>query len=471
MHCNLIELPAELLLTIIEELRKNEDVKRRVMDEKKYDYVDPETHDESVKVYHDLFKLSCTCSYFRNLLAPDIFKTVKLINDEKSGSSLSTVARSQLNVHVKELHFIGSAPGEAHSEEAAFSDTEGILSRCVDGLLCELRRFPSLERLILNFGSGFKNPCEWSWKTNNFPNDETPEQNLEAEASAAWRALISTTYSALARNKLPHFKHFEIRNFISEDVSTYNHAVFHDFLSHFETFTLSVYSKNRVAGWLLDTIERYPPPVGKLDEYFFNHLANVTTLSIRDIINEHFGLDGRIHTPLPLKVDQMPLLTTLHLDYIFVSPELTDFLVDHKDTLEEMTLRDCYASTGPGNRIGNGIYWAQLFTSLSSACLTKLRCFELVISPISSSFRKPSSVDERYKNVRTILRKDPRRIFFPYAEIYSSGMLFQDWDECFVAFFKGEDQRSWDQLMGMIEGNAKEATTSGSKGVGSQAQS
>lgn len=63
------------------------------------------------------------------------------------------------------------------------------------------------------------------------------------------------------------------------------------------------------------------------------------------------------------------------------------------------------------------------------------------------------------KNVRTILRKDPRRIFFPYAAIdmdpytainMQSGMLYHDWHKCFAAFFKGGDQRSWDQLMGMI---------------------
>ena len=53
----------------------------------------------------------------------------------KSGSSLITVAKSLHNANVKELHFIGS--------DAAISANEEILPRCVDWLLCELRRFSS----------------------------------------------------------------------------------------------------------------------------------------------------------------------------------------------------------------------------------------------------------------------------------------------------------------------------------------
>lgn len=71
----------------------------------------------------------------------------------------------------------------------------------------------------------------------------------------------------------------------------------------------------------------------------------------------------------------MRQLKTLHLEQIFASPELIDFLVGYKDTLEELTLRNCYASTE--NNAENGIYWSDLFDSLFSACPTRLRRFEL----------------------------------------------------------------------------------------------
>lgn len=151
MRCSLLKLPAELLLKIIEELRRGENVKTNANDDKENDDDHKESQDEPIKIYHDLMSWSCTCSYFRNLLAPDIFKAVNLVNDERSGSSLNTVAMSLHNVHVKELHFIGSALGDVHREQTGFSDTEGILPRGVDALICNLRRFPSLERFSIKF--------------------------------------------------------------------------------------------------------------------------------------------------------------------------------------------------------------------------------------------------------------------------------------------------------------------------------
>ena len=453
MHCNLIELPVELLLAIIKELRRDEHIRVRTNDKKwkVYGADIPEKPDKSVKIYHDLIHWSCTCSYFRNLLAPDIFKTVKLVNDEKSGSSLNIVAKSQHNVHVKELYFIGSALCNPRSK-AAFSDTEGILPYSVYGLICELQRFPSLERLSLKFDFKF------SIRKFSIFKEETPEQVLKAEASVAWRALMSKTYSALAQNKSPRFKHLEIRNLLSKNVSTYDHASFHEFLSHFEQFTVSICGKDKFMRYLLGRTGLSPP--GKFDEYFFNHLANVTTLSIKNLESEPFGLARRFHTPIALKVDQMRLLTNLHLDHIFASPELSDFLVGHKDTLEELTLHDCYASTGARSSIEHGIYWSQLFTSIFSACPAKLRRLELDSGVWSRFFTGFLCVDEERDNVLTILQQNPNRILFPYAKSSEDyGLLTYDRDECFAAFWNEEDQRSWDRLMGLVEANSKEATT------------
>ena len=449
MHCNLLQLPAELLRMIIEEVRLD-DVIKYPLDIK------------PVSINHSLINWSGTCSYFRDLLAPDVFKSVKLVNHEKSGSSLDTVAKSQHNVHVKELHFIGSALGDAHSEEAAFSDTEKIFPCCVDGLISDLQRFPSLERLTLDFDYEFEDTDGFSWPEYTFAEEETPEQVLEAEASVAWRALMSRTYSALSQNRSPHFKHLEIRNLIWKDVSTYKDAAFHDFLSHIEQFTFSIHVHESLQGWELDR-----SLIEKLDVYFFNHLASVKTLSIKGKETEYTWLDASIHTPLALKVDQMPSLTTLHLDLIFISPELSDFLVGHKDTIEELILRDCYASTGPETDIDNGIYWSQLFTSLCSTCPAQLQRLELVYTSVDSLSFEDILFTEEFKDMLPILLQDSKRILFPYA-IEPNGPdlpLQYCWEECFAAFLKGEDQKSWDRLAGLVQGNVKKAGKSESKGV------
>lgn len=423
MHCNLLDLPVELQLKIIQDLLQDKDSEAYVDDGKKNDDGYCDIDEEPIEIYHDLINWSCTCSYFRNLLGPDIFKTVKLVNDKKSGFSLNAVAKSPHNVHVKTLRFIGSALSDAQNEEVAFPDTERILPRSVEALLCDLQQFPSLESLSIEFDKGLKSQYDDHTK-----DQETPEEVLKDEASTAGRALMSRTYSALTHNKSPHFKHFHIKLRIWKDVSTFSHAAFHDFLSHFEHFTLSIHSEDLNAGTHYNMIRGHRVLMEKLDEYFFNHLANVTTLSIKAPSEGPLGLRGWPFVPLALSADQMPLLTTLRLNYIFVSPELIDFLVGHKNTLEELTLRHCVASAGDRSNADNGIYWSEFSTSLFSAYPTQFRDFKLLGSEIRPSGNYFGA--EENENVCTILRQDPESIFFPYAyldDVY--GNLIYDGEE------------------------------------------
>lgn len=469
MHSNLLDLPVELQLKIIEVLLQDKDSEAHVDDGKKDDDDHDDKEEEPIKIYHDLISWSCTCSYFRNLLSPDIFKTVKLVNDNNSGFSLYAVAKSPHNIHVKNLHFIGSAP----SQEVVFPDSEMVLPRSVEALLSDLQQFSSLESLSIEFDKSLKSEYDEMDSDSRYDDDsidqETPEQVFEDEQSEACRALMSRTYYALMHNKSHHFKYLQIKLLIWKNVSTFKNPAFHDFLSHFEQFTLSI-SEDLDVELHYNVTRGYRMLMGKLDEYFFDHLANVTTLSIKAPNEGPLGLEGWPFVPLPLSADQMPLLTTLHLEYIFVSPELIDFLVGHKHTLEELTLRHCAASTRDGSEADNGIYWSQFFSSLCSACPTQFRRFELLgdeIRPSEDAFDK-----EEKENVRTILRQDPGRLMFPYAYLTSLyGNLFYDHEESLAAFLKGEDQRSWNQLMRLVEGNAKEATTRASRNPELQVQS
>lgn len=466
MHCHLLDLPVELQLKIIQELVRDEDIRAHAND---YDVNDIEKQDEPIKIYHDLINWSCTSSYFRNLLAPDVFKITKLVNNEKSASSLSTLAKSPHRIHLKELYFIGFALGHTYSEEAAFSDTEGILPRSVDALLRNLHWFPSLERLNIKFHVNFETIDDDDFFRRHVFETETPEQVLQAEKSVAYRALMFRTYFALMQNKPPHFKHLDIRQFIRRKVSTFSDAAFHDFLAHLEQFTLSIYFDES------NLIVNEPDfeVMGKLDEYFFNHLAKVTTLSIKNSTTEHLplGLKGGIHVPLTLQADQMPLLTALHLDHIFVSPELVDFLVGHKDTLKELALSNCWASTGADSIAHNGICWSQLFTSILSANPVQLRRFELIGDahiPLHIPLPRVYLLEEAedLKKLCAIPRQGPGRVFFPYADLEGmSCVLCYDREESWAAFRKMEDQESWDRLMRLVDRNAKEQVSEGQGGL------
>lgn len=447
MHCDLLRLPVELQLKIIEELLRDDDIEANANEETLDDDDCSEEQDEPIKIYHDLINWSCTCTYFRNLLAPNIFKTIKLVNNDKSGFSVNAVAESPHNVVVEELHFVGSALGDEHREEPMYSDTVGILPRSVEVLLGNLQRFPRLEKLSIKFDYSLGSPG-WEddiWKSTDRENN--PQQVLQDEASVAWRALMCRTYSALTHNRTPQFKHLEIRQLIWKVVSNFSHPFFHHFLSQLEHFTLSIYGEEFGDGMMSNMYDDYTGTMGKLDEYFFNHLAKVTSLSVKAPREGPLGLEG-FGAPLEINADRMPLLAILHLQYCCMSHELHEFLSCRADTLKELTLHNCFADECI-------ILWSELFTALFSARPPQIRRFELVVDETLLPNKQNLNKKEN-KNIRTILQQNPGRRFFPYADMdYSTGNLLYDEAASFLMFMKGDDQKSWDRLMELVDSNAE----------------
>ncbi|MCJ1465619.1 hypothetical protein MMC07_004238 [Pseudocyphellaria aurata] len=464
-----LAVPPEVQQLIIDELRRSEDLKARA------------ELDESFIIYHDLINWSCLHSYFRNLLAPHIFKTVKLVNDEKSGASLDAVVRSPHCVHVETLHFIGSASDKVkkrpwafhlekynveksdseqsdgeHSdgEQSASSVHDGIFPRSVDGLLSNSQRFLNLKSLSIRVDHYGLDTDDWG----NIRNEENAV--FEAEADSPWRALMSLGYAALSRNKTPHVKHLDIRQLARKEVSTFRRAAFHVFLGHLEQFTLSIHGEilgmagSNLDGYYSNAQCEYSEIIGTLDQCFFDHLAHVTILSIKAPEEGPLGQLGPAETrysPLALRAGHMPLLKILNLEYAFASRELIGFLVYHQDTLEEVTLRNCYASVEDPCR---GTLWSKLFKSLWSARPTKLRRFELVRDKPDPPFESEGfSLDEE-ETVQTLLQ-DPGNMIFPYANIdQKSGRLVFDGKSTWRAFLEQKDQKYWCRLKKWVDRNA-----------------
>lgn len=84
---------------------------------------------ESLPYLGDLLRLSCTCSFYRSLLAPQTFAVIYLHNTEKSGLSVQALAGGQHSGHVKELRYRGLAPGILQGEKLSPTLNAGF--RCV----------------------------------------------------------------------------------------------------------------------------------------------------------------------------------------------------------------------------------------------------------------------------------------------------------------------------------------------------
>ena len=85
--------------------------------------------DDEFQYHPDLMNWSCTARYFRNLLAPYIFRTIKLRNDDKSGASVDAVVKGPHGDLEKEIYFLGSVPPGMADPDSNDEDNEPFAGR------------------------------------------------------------------------------------------------------------------------------------------------------------------------------------------------------------------------------------------------------------------------------------------------------------------------------------------------------
>ena len=477
MHCSLVDLSDELHLKIIQEVLKHDQLLHdRSME------TDPhqghQDRDDEFQYHRDLMNWSCTSQNFRNLLAPYVFRKIKLRNDEKSGASVDAVLKSSHGDLVKEIYFLGNIPPEMakpddnneddeplpegfhkESDEAEEKEKKSItitLPPVVDNLLSNLYQFSNLESLSIGFTYPYDNPFDEYYDAEGIVDNENPE------AARAFEALLTTTYETLLRNKAPQLRALEIRKFVWTFTKPYESPTFHDFLSHIKHFSLSVRGSENGAGWCLNTCDGYLECVERFDELFFNHLASAISLTLQAPDEGPIGLEGMRHARLAFRRKQMPLLNSLHLEHIFICQELVDFVVGHTDTLERLTLHDCYSSVN-GLQENDPFYWSHFFDALHGADLKQLSHLEIqpynapltfdeaIYNRVPAECAEPDNV----RQIRQVISADKRRRVFGYAQLSAEyGACDVDDEENQAAFERGEDQVAYDRLMANVNANA-----------------
>lgn len=484
MHCSLVDLSDELHLKIIQELLKHD----QLFHEKSLE-PDPEVglqdRDDEFLYHRDLMNWSCTSRYFRSLLAPYIFRSIKLRNDEKSGASVDAVLKGSYGDLVREIYFLGTIPpsvaddsnkGEEPLPEGFYKDSEEsdegdepisiTLPPVVDSLLSDLSRFSSLESLSMGFVYPYDSPFDEFYDAEDIMENENPE------AARAIQALMATTYNTLLKNKPPQLRALEIRKFVGTFTEPYESQEFHDFLSHVEHFTLTVRGGDNGAGWEVNTCDAYLECVARFDELFFDHLKSATNLTLRASHEAPIGLEGRFHACLALEKEQMPLLKALHLEHVFICQELVDFAAGHTGTLERLTLHNCYSNVNVLVDNFNGLedteplYWKHFFNALHGADLKRLSHLE--IRPYNAPLTFDEGMDRDYnrapeerakrdnvQQIRQVLSADKKRRVFGYATLDDKyGSCYADEEENEASFEKGEDQVAYDRLMAHVNTNA-----------------
>lgn len=259
-----------------------------------------------------------------------------------------------------------------------------------------------------------------------------------------------------------------------QETSAFTNPAFHSFLCTLKHFSISMWGGDNSAGWQTNTCETWSAFVLRLDEFFFNHLRNLTSFEFKATDAAPVGLTGSHHASLQLRKEHMPMLKTLHLEYMFLGPELRDFLVAKASTLQQVHLRSCLAEIGP--RMGDsGIGWLddglhrhELFDAISSAQPKKLRQFRISEgwpAPLPKEYNDyhqyeskayaedENMMNEQIKEAREMVERGEKRVWAHVWVDHKYGMLFENLKTNFLSVREGRDQEAYERLIDTIGRN------------------
>lgn len=408
--------------------------------------------------FGDKIRLSATCKHHRAQLAPQIFKTIRLTNDERVARS----ALAAIEAHGQHTTRIDFKAQCGPHDEILVPPLALAAVKVLHGHLT-----PNLSTVSLKFDFDFNDGDEWDEDCPSgidgasiylFRDEETEEYVREREEIWQWRALMNETWRALAGNI--HVRELIVDDFIPKWTSTFRTDEFRQFLSRLESATFDILSMDNGAGWRTSTEWGYTEFLSNLDTSFFHHMTGLKHLTIKTL--DHIGLEGMYYIPLALKPEDFPLLESLKLSRCFVGPELVSFIYGHTQVLKSLDIKDC-VSEGNAGSSDNGISWAKFFDQVYEM---KPALIELIVGnggfqSQEEEFPPAYLWEDEPENIQENRRKfkaDPRMRLFSYA--YSCdkyGSLVEYEREEKEEFKLGNDQKAFNRLMSLVDENAAKA--------------
>jgi hypothetical protein len=398
-----------------------------------------------------ILEWSSTCSFYRSLLAPYVFGTVSLHNDEKCVSALFRIARGPYSEHVKRLVYSGFR--NCASDKYDYHTFRSVFPSLVNEVLSELRQFPCLSTVAIRFPSDLYNgPClDHPISGGRF--HLVMRDPEDAKKNALAELLMYQTYKSLSQNLEHRITALEIENLELIAASAFSNEAFHRFLHSIQRFQLSLKEENDP--YHENCFKDYQKFAANLGSYFFNHLHHVSELIFKGAKTGTISFTGfGDHGSSVLAKHQMPLLKRVHLEWTYICPGLVEFLVDKLATLESISLHECSASLDINDGLGrHGITWEVLFRRIINANASKLQRFTVTPHCAAEVLRDIFNYrDFEYvltspeRNTRSMFRyADPNRIF---------GCNFINEWEIAENWIRGEDHKAYEELLEIVEGNA-----------------
>lgn len=315
-----------------------------------------------------------------------------------------------------------------------------VLDEHATDVLSHLGRFPNLEDLIIEFPF---DADEWSDCFDMWQDIEDPTDVLARESSDAWRALMAKIFTAVAANENHGIRRLELRRIPPKEVSTYSSDAWHRFLSGFEDVCLSVRdNENPDYGIVHDP--GFVDWAENLPVFFFDHLSGVREFGFRATNGSAMGgeeANCSLQFPIGLSPMQMPLLVSLHLEYVFVCDEVSAFVAARCSTLEKVTMECCFAG-----RDTVTLTWSHFFRRILAAKPKQLRLFEVEWSESDEQGRLEWGHLEREKFPGT-------KVFIYTWMMDKYGKICHDETGIEESVVKGEDLRAYEEIQEVVRRN------------------
>ncbi|KAL7952861.1 hypothetical protein V8C34DRAFT_318675 [Trichoderma compactum] len=377
----------------------------------------------------DKVRLSANCRQYRAQLAPEIFKTIRLTNNE-------TVAKSALDAIEAYGEYTTRIEFTAHcgpNDEITTAALTPAAARVIQGRLT-----PNLSTFSLKFDFDFDDGEEWD--------SDHPDAVMGMEETWQWRAIMNETWRALAANI--HVRELILDELIPKRISAFITEEFYQFLSRIEAATFKIFSMDNGAGWKTNTVWGVVNFLERMDTTFFHYMTGLKYLAIH--AEDPLGPQSTRHIPLSLMPDDLPLLESLKPTRCFVGPELVSFIGRHLNVPKSLDVKGC-VSGHEHPYLENDCSWASFFDAIYEAkpALTELIAgngsnvpltYEEKYSPDYQFEDEPEDIQE----IRRKLKADPRLRLFGYGEVDDKYGI-------------GNDQRAFDRLMGLVNENAAKA--------------
>ncbi|KAK4225162.1 hypothetical protein QBC38DRAFT_547031 [Podospora fimiseda] len=416
-----------------------------------------------------VINLSMSCKELREQLACHIFHTVRFSNDPKISNS-ALIAAQKHGHHVRVLRFVGFA-GEEDDNQQSQNEHPRPTNRDVlpySALIlfeANAALLPNLETIVINFDHDYGEADEYGpHGPSIFINHESLADVRQREAKLTMCRLWANTYKALAANK--GTPNLVIESWSPRGVSTFQTKAWKAYMRRVKSLDITIVCET-LAFEFTNSLQGYGRDVGAMQQFFFQWLDLVTTLKVSMLWPvTPFGMNGKYHIPLPMRTNgSMPVLGHLELKHVFISEDLLNLIIGHKEHLHTVVLHNAHSALAKyGECATRGISWKDFFDCLTMALNQEgglaLTTFTFTsTAPLSETEAKTEKINYKseraaIKKLRDQLQNDPSRRLFGYGDMGEiSGTFIHDIKTNQDSAIAGEDQTAYERFVKRLEVN------------------